>query len=114
MLKHAPVEGAREEIAVAARTTANRLLQREDYLCCGNFGRIEALLVASRAIPDSPWQKQARQAAMSIVSSSHRNGFHVNGLGERENPSFFQGMSGIGYQLLRLARTELPSVLLLE
>lgn len=114
MLNFAAVEGAHEEIAVAARTTANRLLQHEDYLCCGNFGRIEALLVASQAIPDSHWQKQARAAATSIVHSSRRNGFHVNGIGERENPSFFQGMSGIGYQLLRLARPELPSVLLLD
>lgn len=114
MLRYSPLEGARDEIEVAVRTTAARLVQREDHLCCGNFGRIEALLVASQAIPDTPWRDQARQAAATIVHDRRRNGFHVNGLGERENPSFFQGMSGIGYQLLRLARPELPSVLLLE
>lgn len=31
-----------------------------------------------------------------------------------KNPGFFQGLAGIGYELLRLSHPELPSILMFE
>jgi lantibiotic modifying enzyme len=54
------------------------------------------------------------QAAQVIARAEQRGGFAYGSV-MGFNPGFFQGASGIGYQLLRLACPEhIPSVLLWE
>lgn len=106
------------EIDAAVHATRSHLQQELDTLCCGNFGRIETLLVAGQRLqrPDLI-DAAVTGAAEAVARAGRRGGFHLFpelpvGVG---NPSLFRGEAGIGYQLLRLARpSELPSVMLLQ
>ena len=108
--------GIDNEIAIALRTTQGSLLQNSDYVCCGNFGRVEALLVAGRITGQQGWREAGERAAAALVSRAHRTGQYQLFIDTPGvfNPTFFQGLAGIGYQLLRLAQDDLPSVLIWE
>ena len=108
----------REEIAIALNTTQQFGLQNIDHLCCGNFGRMEVLLVgASKLSRKELWNTIQKQAAWLVARAKQVGAFHLSPElpGDVYNPGFFQGTTGIGYELLRLAYPEsLPSVLLWE
>lgn len=82
-----------------------------DHPCCGNLGRAELLLSAGRA-------DLARDLADRVVERALRTGSYGIGHGlpdARWAPGFFQGLSGIGYQLLRTAApNRLPCILAFE
>ena len=89
-----------------------------DHLCCGNFGRVEVLLVASRARPKLRAEAASRAAALlsrAAREGSYRTSSRAAGGSVFFDPVFFQGMSGIGFELLRLLRPDTyPSLLALE
>ncbi|GET35399.1 type 2 lanthipeptide synthetase LanM family protein [Microseira wollei] len=107
-----------KDIAAAIETTRQFSLGGKDYLCCGNFGRIEVLQVAAQTFSRPDLFDLANQQASLVVRRAKRRGsYHLfdKFLQGIFHPSFFQGTSGIGYQLLRLAHPNLlPSVLLLD
>ena len=108
--------GIEREIEIALRTTREYYLQETDFVCCGNFGRVETFLVAARVTGQSEWRRLAETGAAAVLKRAHQSGHYrlfvdVPGI---YNPGFFQGMAGIGYQLLRLAHDGLPSVLIWE
>jgi type 2 lantibiotic biosynthesis protein LanM len=107
-----------QEIEVALRATRAHGSDDIDHLCCGSFGRIELLLVAGCLLHRPTLVLEARCWASSRVEQAERNGGYrvMHRLARRvRNPGFFQGISGIGYQLLRLARpNDLPILLLWE
>lgn len=106
------------EIEVALQTTQHYALQVIDHLCCGNLGRVEALLVGAQRCSRSDWHQSAYQNATNVGAKAKRTGAYQlfpNLPNSVFNPGFFQGTAGIGYQLLRLAQPDrLPSVLLWE
>lgn len=106
------------EIEIALQTTQRYALQAIDHLCCGNLGRVEALLVGGERFSRSDWYESAFQNASNVVAKAKRTGAYQlfpNLPNSVFNPGFFSGTAGIGYQLLRLAQPEqLPSVLLWE
>ncbi|MEQ8463878.1 type 2 lanthipeptide synthetase LanM family protein [Coleofasciculus sp. E1-EBD-02] len=108
----------RQDVEVALQTTQKYGLQGLDHLCCGNFGRIEALLVAGQKLSRPDLLKTAQKRATWAVAQADKIGEYqlFNNLSNPVfSPSFFQGTAGIGYELLRLAYPEaLPSVLLWE
>ncbi|KYC40664.1 Lanthionine synthetase C family protein [Scytonema hofmannii PCC 7110] len=108
----------RQEIAVALNTTQQFGLQNIDHLCCGNFGRMEVLLVgACKLSRPELWNTVQKQAAWVVARAKQVGTFYLfpELRGDIYNPGFFQGTAGIGYELLRLAYPEsLPSVLLWE
>ncbi len=83
-----------------------------DDLCCGNVARIEALLEgASHADRD---RSAARELAGRCLARRERDG-ELAQHGRRPspplvNPSFFKGLSGVVYALLRLRDPDLPCV----
>lgn len=86
-----------------------------DHLCCGNFGRVETLLVAAerRDRPDALAAAHAlAHAALERAASQGGYGLFAGLPQTTLHPGFFQGLAGIGYQWLRLAMPGLPSVLL--
>ncbi|MUG95826.1 type 2 lantipeptide synthetase LanM [Scytonema sp. UIC 10036] len=105
-----------QEIEMALQATQKYSWQDVDHLCCGNFGRIEVLLVASQKLSRPCLQSQAHKQASWVVNRAKQAGGYklfANLPNHVFNPSFFQGIAGIGYELLRLAYPEiLPSVLL--
>ncbi|MCC5601583.1 type 2 lanthipeptide synthetase LanM family protein [Nostoc favosum] len=108
----------RQEIAVALNTTQQFGLQNLDHLCCGNFGRMEVLLVGAIKLSSSELLETVQKQAATVVARAKQVGaFYLfpELPPDVYNPGFFQGTAGIGYELLRLAYPELlPSVLLWE
>jgi type 2 lantibiotic biosynthesis protein LanM len=108
----------REDIDLAVQTTLEFGVQGVDHPCCGNMGRAELLLSAGRRLARPELVEAARTNAWRVVSRAERRGWfvlHPMLPREVDNPGFFQGKAGIGYELLRMARPDLlPSVLLWE
>jgi lantibiotic modifying enzyme len=105
----------RQDIEVAINTTKLHNLSDIDHLCCGNLGRVEFLFTASRKTSQPHLLEIAIKQAMQVVNRATQKDSLGYGLSLTFHPGFFQGASGIGYQLLRLAYPDqLPSVLLWE
>ena len=106
----------RADIEAAMRTTRAVGRGSVDQLCCGALGRVEALHVGGGLLSRPDLDEAARELAASVLASRLRSGFRLApGVDSVDYaPGFFQGLSGIGYQLLRLAQPELPTVLLFE
>jgi lantibiotic modifying enzyme len=109
----------RAEIDVALEITGRFGVGSLDHLCCGNMGRVDAFLTAGRRFGNL---EHKRAAAMRLVKVLERY-LDTGGLGlclpGTDGPDvvhgFFQGYSGIGYQLLRFAYPDqIPSVLAFE
>jgi type 2 lantibiotic biosynthesis protein LanM len=111
----ANISGIDREITTALRTTRERYLQATDFLCCGNFGRAETFLVAADVLDQPEWRRVCETGVAAVVARASMAGhYRLFARAGLYNPGFFQGTAGIGYQLLRLAHNELPSVLLWE
>ncbi|MBD2207942.1 type 2 lantipeptide synthetase LanM [Calothrix sp. FACHB-1219] len=91
-------------------------LEPLDSLCCGSFGYLEVLLLASEQLDRPELLETARQKIALALHRKQQNGSfqllpHLSP--DVYNPSFAQGTAGIGYELLRfLYPQRLPSVLL--
>ena len=102
---------ARAEVEATVATTLAAGPQPTDFPCCGNFGRFELLLEAGLALNRPDLISTARDRAAQRLTATAA-GFAWPVGGDADNPGFFQGIAGIGYQLLRHCEPErLPSVL---
>jgi type 2 lantibiotic biosynthesis protein LanM len=109
----------RTDIAVALETTLRHGPQGLDHLCCGTLGRAEFLLAASLQMSRPDFLETAKTWAAWVVGRAEQAGGYVVRSNPELNwaysPGFFQGIAGIGYELLRLAYPhQLPSILLWE
>lgn len=109
----------KDEIDVALNTTLNYLLfdGEVDHLCCGNFGRIELLRMASEDLNRPELLLKAKKIATAFIQKRKKNQYHYfASLPQFFNPGFMVGAAGIGYILLSLidSKRELPRVLMLE
>jgi len=106
------------DIQNALSTTGKTPVSGRDHLCCGNLGRIDIMLSAALKRKDDELLKTAYQQVQQVLNRKGVNGHFTLFSDPIEgfyNPGFFQGMSGIGYELIRLAYPEkLPSVLAFE
>ncbi len=105
------IEGATEVLAVTEAAGLGPL----DTVCCGNVGRAEAMLEAARrrGAPST----DARAFAGGCLARAEREGsLSIPGHAEAvTDPTFFDGVAGVAYTLLRLRNPDdLPCVLLLE
>ena len=109
-------EVIRLEIELAVTTAQDCCLEDLDNLAWGNLGRIETLLVASQKLNRPELLDFGLKATGSLVRQAQLRGrFNLSSrsIPVAYNPGFFQGTSGIGYQLLRIAYPNLlPSILL--
>lgn len=83
---------------------ARETVSGEDHLCCGNSGIIEWQLETARILGREEWRQLAIESLGNMVCQKRITGtYHI--LGHQRtylwNPAFFQGLSGIGYSLLR-------------
>jgi len=105
------IRDAENAVVFARKST----LEMNDHVCCGNAGKIDFLVEASLALGRPDLLEEARRKAGAVIARKRRNGhylLHGGDGGALFNPSFFQGISGIGYTLLRcVAPSEIQSVL---
>lgn len=94
-----------------------------DDLCCGNFGRVEILHTAGRLLRRPELVHDSLNLAETILMRAATHGFSffadpTDSSGKHTttfNPTFFRGVAGVGYSLLRLLYPEMfACVLLLE
>jgi type 2 lantibiotic biosynthesis protein LanM len=113
-----PTEQIHSDIEAALQTTHKTGLQNIDQLCCGNLGRSEIMLVAAQKLNSPQWHQAAQElAAIAVRRATQTGDYELFGNLPKSvfSPCFFQGVAGIGYQLLRLAHPQtFPSVLLWE
>lgn len=112
-------EAAQRELESALDTTAGGAPGRLHSLCCGSFGRSSVLLAAAMRGGGERRLLQAAELADEGLAAAQREGGFVLALDVYANrllhPGLLQGVSGIGYQLLRLAgAVDLPDALALE
>jgi lantibiotic modifying enzyme len=102
------------QLDAALRLVARDEPAQVDHLCCGAFGRVDALLAAARSWGRSDLEDAAWQLAEAVTQRAIARGhFRLSGAGvdyRVYDPGFFRGLSGIGYQWLRLADSSLPSI----
>ncbi len=108
-----------EEIEVALNTTAALAGNPGDHVCCGNMGRCDVMFTAGRHLGRQATIDAATALATMVEDQALARGyFQFVSFGAEYivfEPGFFQGMAGIGYQLLRLAAPDrLPSILAFE
>ncbi|MGF1574519.1 MAG: type 2 lanthipeptide synthetase LanM family protein, partial [Cyanophyceae cyanobacterium] len=115
-LPHLDSPQLQADIERARQTTQGIPLQPNDTLCCGNLGRIDFLLTLAQTTHNLELHKHCQHQVAAIVQRAHQTGGYQlfpDIKGSLGNPGFFQGMSGVGYELLRMAHPEkFPSVLL--
>jgi type 2 lantibiotic biosynthesis protein LanM len=104
------------ELEVALASTAVLDTSGSDHVCCGNLGRAGVLLTAGHALGRPRVVEAARTIASGVQKQAiDRGRFQLVSNGFEHlvfDAGFFQGLSGIGYELLRMAApSRLPSVL---
>ena len=95
-----------EQIDAAVSCAESWSLEGVDHLCCGNFGRIELLLVAAEKLSRPRLLAAAQNAAARILERGRQShGYRLQGdlfSAPHFDPSFFHGAAGIGYGFLRV------------
>lgn len=104
------------DIAASLDTTLRLGLRPRDHLCCGSLGTAEVLLEAGLVLGCPDLVEAARKRAAFVLESARRRGsYNLPEPGGVENPGFFIGIAGIGYEYLRLVfPRRLPCVLRFE
>lgn len=121
-LAHWPLlsdEDTHAEIDLALASTQRAVWSPgDDHVCCGRLGRAVALAHAGVTLKRHELIVEARAASYAMVESSLRNGdFAMRARSTPRLPplGYWQGLSGIGYSLLQLARPgEIPWIVAVE
>ena len=105
----------RADIAAALSAIAGWPDADPDHLCCGNAGRLMILDAAGRILGDPGLRDLARRrAAAWLRRAGGLDGFILPGSDTAFRLGLFQGLSGVGYALLRLSGADdLPNPLAL-
>jgi len=103
------------DIEAALSTTLETSETGPDHLCCGHAGRIDFLISAGLALNRPALLGEAVSRMSSVVRRKCATGQYMLRTDLAAGwscPVFFQGLAGVGYQLLRTAIPEkVPSAL---
>jgi type 2 lantibiotic biosynthesis protein LanM len=114
-LAHADDTAIRAEIETALTATLRHGFGHNHSLCHGDAGSLELLLLAAHTVADFQWKDHLQRRMAALLESIEQYGFLCGTPYAVETPGLLTGLSGIGYQLLRLAEPEfVPSALTLE
>jgi type 2 lantibiotic biosynthesis protein LanM len=96
-------DDTRVDIDRAINLVSGARLSAIDHCCCGNTGYAEFLFYAGQKTGRPELKKLGLNIISLIAERSEKNKHYmILGPGGSCNPSFFQGLSGIGYHFLRL------------
>lgn len=104
---------AREGLEASLRLARANLLRGDDSLCTGTLGRVDLLLTAGEALGDAELVRAALRGAAAVLPRADDAAPFELGWGHGiEHVGLFSGISGIGYQALRVADpAAVPSLL---
>jgi type 2 lantibiotic biosynthesis protein LanM len=87
----------------------------QDSLCCGELGRIEFIYEAGKNANNQAIIDDAKKLLCNVIKTAHSQGeYRFGGGAQNFHLSFFRGLSGVGYSILRQLNPNLPYVLILE
>ncbi|MGD1919811.1 MAG: type 2 lanthipeptide synthetase LanM family protein [Pleurocapsa sp.] len=107
----------RAEIDRAISLIKHQGIWGDNNLFWGNCGRIEMLLLAAEKLEMPQLNNLITSWGNTIANDNCVNSYKLDSIANRNNnyPGFLHGMSGMGYQLLRIAQPQLlPSILIWE
>ncbi|MNN57571.1 Lanthionine synthetase C-like protein [compost metagenome] len=115
-LRSSQVKKVTNEIEQAVATTIRYGFGNSHCLCHGDLGNLELLLLAGKNLDRPEWIEMARWYGKQAVNYYQSNGEYLTGITKCSNiQGLWLGLSGIGYQMLRLASdNEIPSILCLQ
>jgi lantibiotic modifying enzyme len=115
MLPHLEDSEIAAEIQAAVRTTLAGGFGGSQSLCHGDFGNLELVREAGRALGDAALAAESERLAARILTRIENGGLRCGANPKTESLGLMVGLSGIGYGLLRAAcPANVPGVLLLE
>jgi lantibiotic modifying enzyme len=108
VLREEDEDGVAEDLDRALTRTSEAPVLEYDFLCCGNFGRVDILLEAGRVLENDSLVRQSRRMAEAVLQRVEERGWVVSrpredGGDRHTSGGLWQGMTGIGYALLRQA-----------
>lgn len=106
--------GVEEEIDRALEEIFSIPVEGPDHVCCGNMGRVEALLYAAQTTGRPEHLEAARDQALQVARNAAGRGRFEGDHGGRLDASLFRGAAGVGYAYLRLVSPDLPCFLVLD
>lgn len=109
-------QGIKQDIEYALAAVLSAPVHGVDHLCCGRLGVAETLLTASIVLDRPELGEMAQRHAAKAVAQAGPDGNYrliANAADSPQSPGLFQGLSGIGYQLLRFAAPDRFPCLLL-
>jgi type 2 lantibiotic biosynthesis protein LanM len=110
-------EEIRNDISRAVDITCKADFHSTDHPCCGNLGRAEIMMEIAKRSNDVGLLEDVHRRVGWVLARKQFNGkFSVSPFfDDLLQPSFFQGVAGIGYSLLRIVDPEaLPLILAWE
>lgn len=101
-----------DEVIIAVNNILNNKLNN-DSLCHGNYGNIEFLMQFYESnYADKELKRRIRQYKEQLLKDSN---YKILGLNNMPSVTLFDGLSGVGYELLRIACPEkVPNILMLD
>jgi type 2 lantibiotic biosynthesis protein LanM len=115
-LRHVDDPEMLREIDVALRSTLEKGFDRSHCLCHGDLGNVELFKEAADRLEDGErWRAEVARVGARVLAGAAASGWKSGLPRGVEVPALMNGLSGMGYGLLRLAEPErVPSVLLLD
>ena len=105
----------RRELEIALETTALKGFGASHCLCHGDLGNLDLLIEAGRLPKYRQWGSAVRNIGGKLLNVRRDHGWLCSTPEGIETPGLMLGLSGIGYELLRLVDPEfVPSILLLQ
>jgi lantibiotic modifying enzyme len=106
VVKEPDVESLVLDLDRALTRTAEPVPSGTDSLCCGTFGRADVLLQAADVLENPSLTRQAHRLAAMAAQRAEGRVWMVPAaeVSSAMAPGLWQGLAGIGYALLRLAR----------
>ena len=100
---------AKENLQRALASCLDQKTLFRDHLCCGNSAAAEFLLEAGSRLKRPELTARAGERLFSMKERAEKRGKYTllpEGYAQAFDPSLFYGVSGIGYEMLRLAQPE--------
>ncbi|PNQ78182.1 type 2 lanthipeptide synthetase LanM family protein [Paenibacillus sp. F4] len=115
-LKSSLVPGIVHNIERAVNTTLKYGFNKSHCICHGSLGNIELLILAGQALNRPEWVTEAKKQGNNALNYYFEHGKFKTGLPTAlDSQGLWLGLSGIGYQLMRLySLNSLPSILSLQ
>lgn len=106
-----PIENLEKDITIALQTTLDKGFGKKQSLSSGDFGNLEFLLQYVQHYNDKDVQKQLYTLLQLLIDAIEEHGWQI-GSKNMYSLGMMTGITGIGYQFLRMAYPEIvPSLL---